>query len=990
MRRETRLLVYLLFLLSGGTALVYQVTWVRNLSLVFGASFQAVSIVLASFMAGLALGGFSFGRGSSSMARPLRVYGMLEMGIALFALALPSLLGAVDDLYVSAALAAGGVTPGLNAMRVMMAFGVLVLPTFLMGATLPVLIRFIVHTYGELETRLAFLYGINTLGAALGALTAGFVLVPSLGLWHTQVAAAAVNLAIGIVALVAGTRAAPLPPETEAGDPAGGDDLPPLAPHEVWPVRLTFWGTGISGMCALAFEVLWTRTLTLSVGTTTYSFTVMLAAFLIGIWLGSWIHAMVPLRRVSESLQFGVVLWIIGLSSALVSLVMPLAPQIMLLINYKVFGSVQRIEPATALVLGFFVMLVPCIFMGIAFPLAAQARARLVHRFGASTGDTLGLNTVGSIIGSLAAGFVLIPYVGLQNGVLGVASLELAYGSIVLAAVAASRMPERRLVFGAAAAALVVLSFGAPRWLPRWDAQRLGAFTNNQIGRFLTADGGIDLEAGLKRDQVLYFKEGRAETIAVVDHVGYHRSIMVNGKTVASDWISDLQVEYLLGHVPAMLHPNPKSGLVVGLGAGVTLGSLAAHESIEELVLVEIEPAVLGGAALFSAVNDDVLEDPRLQVVIQDGRNFLKTTDRKFDVITTDPVHPWAAGAASLYTVEYYTMALSHLTERGVFCQWLPAYELTDENFRAAIGSFAAAFPYVNVWQSMSDAVLIGSPAPLEIDAANLARRLQEPLVNLQLSRIGMESPKNFLAEFALDDAGTRTYVENALMNTDDNLYLEYESPKAIGIPQKDNIFEINRVRQNPVEVLTGYAPVFDSEQAAFDELKEIQWAKAQTVLAFYDIQEPGEPELPMDARLRGVIARVPDYRPARVLLGTALGEASQRQLEKNNLAGAMKLARMALEVDPDVASAHYTLGVGMVRLGRGEEGFVHLEAAMALRPRLAQLNEELIETLVRRERQEDAIRVLRIALAATPDDPALSARLNELLAGDPQASLAN
>jgi spermidine synthase len=810
MRRGTRLLVYALFLLSGATALVYQVTWLRDLALIFGASHQATSIVLASFMGGLALGGFVFGRCAQGFRHPLRIYGVLEIGIGLFALALPSLLRSVDAFYVDAALRAGEVTTGLTLMRIALAFGVLVLPTFLMGATLPVLIRFIVHRYGELGVRLAWLYGINTLGAAAGALAAGFVMMPALGVGATQMVAVVVNLVIGAVAIAADRGvAAPAAAGVASEEPKPEQAAPDLGD---WPTRLAFQGTAVSGLSALALEVMWTRSIALSVGSTTYSFTVMLAAFLVGIWLGSWIHAAFPLRRVHESVQFGAALVVIGVTSFAASQWIPRLPELVLGLNLLFYEDLDRVRMGTTLGVAFAVMLVPCIFMGIAFPLAGQARARLTRGFGKSVGDTLSLNTLGAIVGSLLAGFALIPGMGLQRGMLTVAMLDVAYGLVVLAAATSSRFLRWRLLFLPAVAAAFLLILVAPRVVPPWDLSMLGSFTSNQLRAFVL-DGEAHLRDPARR--VVYFKEGHSATVSVVDNFDPRvrfRYIVVNGKSVASDLPSDLWHELMLGHIPVLLHPDPKSALVVGLGAGITLGSIAAHSGFEELVLVEIEPAVFGGAALFAHVNDDVLNDPRLEVMIQDGRNYLKTTPRRFDVITADPIHPWTAGSVYLYTTEYYHLASQRLKEGGVMCQWLPVSDLSIDDFRSLIRSFSDNFEHVSVWDAITDVVLIGSRQPIRLDLERLSERIAEPAVKRQLDWIQLGNPIALLSRLSMEDSGIRAFGRDGIVNSDDNLYIEFSAPRAIGDTRVGrNILAFAAYSPTEIELVSNWAPFFGS-----------------------------------------------------------------------------------------------------------------------------------------------------------------------------------
>jgi spermidine synthase len=825
MQIAARLLAYGLFLFSGATALVYQVTWLRDLSLIFGGSFYATSIVLASFMGGLALGGFVAGRFSDGLHRPLSAYGILEIAIALFAMVLPGLLRGVDDFYVSAAHAAGGVTPALNAMRFVLAFGVLVLPTFFMGATLPVLIRFMVHAYGELGTRLSLLYGINTLGAAAGAMTAGFVLLPRLGTSATQVVAVQSNLVIGALAIAIDLAARRKEVESaertvESESVSESPDLGTL------PLRLAFMGTAVAGFAALNLEVLWTRAISLIIGSTTYSFTIMLAAFLVGISLGSWIHATVPLRRINESVQFGTVLLIIGVTSFLSAQLIPRVPDLALRLNLLLAPDHHQISLETSLVVAFAVMLIPSIFMGIAFPVASQARARLVRKFGESVGDTVGLNTLGSILGSLSAGFVLIPVLGLQRGMVFASCVAIGYALIVLAAALTAGSSRRHVALSAFAALAILLVVGAPLVAPRWDVERLATFKHDRIPYYTGAKGNPTLSEDVWK-RLLYYKEGQSSTVAVVDaapkgSIRGRRYIAVNGKIVASDGPADMAIELLLGHVPALLHPDPRTALVIGYGAGVTLGAVSSHGGIEELTLVEIEPAVLGSGSLFRHVNDDVLNDPRLEIIIQDGRNFVKTTNRKFDVITADPVHPWAAGSAYLYTTDYYRLASQRLNDGGVMCQWVPLTALSVENIKSIIASFAENFENVSVWNSFTDIALIGSNSPISLSMERVAERLAEPDVHRQLGWVNFDGPGKFMSRLALETRGVEMFAQDGVINTDDNLYLEFSAPLAIGTQcTLRNLCGMSAGYPIRIAMVESWSPLFDTAYEASNALQQ-------------------------------------------------------------------------------------------------------------------------------------------------------------------------
>jgi spermidine synthase len=918
---------FALLLLSGATALVYQVTWMRDLSLVFGASHEATALVLASFMGGLGCGGFALGRFSEKVTRPIRAYGLLELGVAFAALVMPAVFRGIDALYVGLVRSSGGESAEIVALRVALSFLAVCVPTFLMGGTLPLLVRAFVQRQEDLGPRLSWLYGFNTLGAALGAIATGFLLIPALGLARTQLAAVAVNIAIGLIAILIDRMSrAPAPVPQDSSEPGEASERAPLKPRASGPLRVAFWGTAVAGFCALALEVLWTRAITLAVGNTTYSVTVMLAAFLIGIWIGAWLRALLPFRRVDIALQMGLILSAIGATSFAASMLIPLLPEIMLQINASVFGESARVHIGTTLLVAFTLMLVPCVLMGVAFPIAGEIRARLVARFGSSVGDALSANTLGSIVGSLVAGFVLVPYLGIKVSAIAAALLYLAYGLFVVAiAMHAARRSHLRilLVVGLPAAAAVILI----ALVPRWDSTSYQAFSNNFLTKYSDAQGRVDIDAGLEGATVIHRSHGRSATVAVVERGG-GRALLVNGKVVASDNLVDIPHELLLGHAPIMMHAAPKRVLVVGLGAGVTLAAVLAHPDVEHVTVVEIEGAVVEAARFFSHVNANALDDPRLRIVEQDGRNFLKTTHEQFDVITADPIHPWAAGAGYLYTREYYELAAQRLEIGGIMCQWIPGYELSNENFRSVAASFVSVFPESTLWQTSHDGVLVGAMGRLEMTLDDVGRRIAVPRVAAQLASIGLGDPLSFVAELALDRDATPKWAASAPINTDDNLYLEFSSPLEIGSTSvTENAESVDAFRSGPRTHLV-------DRDLPEGLLAAYQHAKSETV--HVDLPTRGvrdSPEQRID-RLREVLVTVEAYGPAKLELAKLLAEHSLVALDSGKLRRARREANEAVGLAPDLAEARHARGTIHVREGRAAEAILDLTRATELRPR--------------------------------------------------------
>ena len=724
-------------------------------------------------------------------------------------------------------------------------------------------------------------------------------------------------------------------------------------------------------MGALALEVAWSRAIAIASGANTYSFTVMLATFLLGIAIGSHLHGHPLLARVKESVRFGAVLALIGVSSAIISELMPYLPKLALFLNVEVPGVTSGVRAGTTFVLSFLVMVVPCVLMGMAFPLAGEARARLDLRFGEAVGDLVGLNTIGAILGSLLAGFVLIPQLGLQRSMLLASAAYLGYGLLVLCAAWGAERPKQRALAWAGAAASLPLAIGLALVLPRWDVRPLAALPNNDHSLFMDADGRIDFELALERTQLLYAREGRGSTASVIESGGV-RSVLINGKVVATDSVDDMEIEYLLGHLPTLLHPNPRVAAVIGLGAGLTLGGVAADESIERIVVVEIEPAVRGAAQLFADLHDDALSDPRVELVWQDGRNYMLTTRERFDVIAADPIHPWAQGAAYLFTTEYYDLLARRLRAGGIVCQWLPLYELNADDLKSVIAAFLENFEQATIWQATGDLLLIGSDAPIGVDLDRFEERLRQPRVARQLARAGLDEPLSFLAEYAMDRTAMERFAQGAIVNTDDNLHLEFSSPLSIGINPKRHLPLIDSYRVDASAVVRDAGTRFATREEMKRVFEGLRDAKSRVLRAAPRWHELMGSPTPVGMRelvahYREALALGPGYTRAEFLLAHAYATLGVLHLEAGDPREARRLFLAALEVDPGNTPANLQLGVELN--GRDLElALAHLERAAERTPGSVNAQAALAQVLMRLERFDEALGRLRVAFALRPD----------------------
>lgn len=857
-----RFAVFVLFFLSGAAGLIYEVAWSRSLGVVFGASHLAVTTVLAVYMGGQALGGAWLGRRSDRTARPLRLYAALELGVAISALAFLGVMHVFPSFYRTLAR----VSPDpvyLTAVRGLFSAAALIVPTTLMGGTLPSLSRFVTHGQGSLARRLSVLYALNTFGAVVGTLAAAFWLLRSLGVTATVLVAAVTSAVVGGAAFLLDAR---------IGRPAPVEEGPPAALHPGTGLsdrvrKLALVGAGVSGFCALGYEVLWTRMLTLVVGTSVYSFAIMLAAFLSGIGLGSQVYAVMPLERRTETGRaharlFAMTQVAIGATAGLVTVAMRFLPVASTKIQLALLGTGHggfSIRLLGTGVLAFASMVVPAFFMGLAFPAAAAVWSEGRTDPGRAVGSLLLSNTIGAIAGSIAAGFLFIFLLGIERSLHLLVVANVAMGMAMIAGLYGRRWALWAVP--ALAAALVAVRVLFPEFGRVWDQKFFAAFANTPRD----AASFENVREYLGDVEVLYYQEGVNETVSSVRTLGHLQTFIVNGRPEASTYPADVAVQRALGHLPMLLHRNPRRAFVLGTGTGMTLGSISVHPQLEHLVLAEIERSMLGVARTFERWNHRVLDNPRLQIVFNDGRNFLATTKEKFDVISADPIHPWSGGAGYLYTREYFQAVARRLDEGGIACQWLPLYELRRRDIRSVVRTWSEAFPHVAIWVTYYDAVLIGSKSPLAVDEAGLDRRIQAaPGVRADLEEVYMGTAKNLLEHFLMGDEGARDFARGGVVNTDDNLWLEFSAPFSQGVGDADgkNLRTLSKNRES-LAVL---------EIAGLDEAgKHARWDPVEQLGRVFDVAHArhllGRPSAEIDPFLSIVAERDPDYGPLKFLL---------------------------------------------------------------------------------------------------------------------------
>lgn len=728
--------------LSGMAALVYQVVWARYLALLLGHTSYAVVAVLVAFMGGLALGNAWLGRWGDRVRRPLAMYGWLELGITLYAALFPLYFGLCERMYLALARGAEPGSPGLLVWKYVLSLLVILIPTTLMGGTLPVLTRLLTRRLEDLRSRVGDLYFINSLGAVAGVLVADFWWIPAWGLLGALWGGAVLNGVVAVVSLLASRRwesgeEVRVPEVTvKEGTGGGGTEGEWYTSYEV---RLAVVAAGVSGFVAMLYEVAWTRVLALSLGSSTHAFSIMLATFIGGIATGAWVVGRWRgLRRSLTAFGWAELALAVGMLVSLwgYHLLPYLFAQLGLLLartpeNHGWYQVLQFLVCAG-------VMFGPALCLGMTLPLASRAATSDVARTGRSVGVVFSVNTVGTVAGAALTGLVLMPWLGLARTFAVGVVLNLVVALAVL--LRGWRLGRWGLLVGWPLVTwMAVVGVGGSLG-DTWDrAFALG------LWRVSPPPGSVrEYMERVEQVDLRYHRDGASATVAV--HAWKNAAtgetdltLRVNGKPDATTR-GDLPTQLLLAHLPLLLKPESQDVLIVGLGSGVTCGSALTHPGIRKVDVVEISPEVREVAGtLFAPYNGRALEDPRVRVVVDDAKSFLRMTDQQYDVLISEPSNPWMAGVAGVFSEEFYETCRASLRPGGLMVQWVQLYESSEEVMETVAATFRSVFPAFSIWQTLpGDLVLIGSEAPRAWDLEAMRERLAVPAVQADLERVDL------------------------------------------------------------------------------------------------------------------------------------------------------------------------------------------------------------------------------------------------------------
>jgi len=771
LQRTQNFLIYLCFFLSGAAGLIYEVVWARQLSLFLGITSYAHTAVIAAYMLGLAGGSWWIGKQADRLAQPLRLYAWLEIGIGLYAASTPLLLVFLQEQYARWAGAVGVVGQGAHLTRFVIALGALILPTLMMGGTLPLLVRGVTTTLPLLGPVTGRLYGLNTLGAMAGTAAAGFLLLPQLGVQNTILAGVVINLGIALSILTF----VPVNPAHLAapgsGQSEGQDSAPLLSRRQRFALLIGFAAAGFS---ALLTQLAWIRSMVLVVGGSVYAFTITLMAFLAGIGVGSLVYSRWLNRQRMPAHRFelaALLSFLIGLTTLSSLFVISRLP-IWFLHGYEA-GWVENFSLYQVFIVSlcFAVMFPPTLLMGALFPLLAVTWTTGLHATGRGIGGAYAVNTLGTIFGSLLGGLVLLPWLGIHY------SIMLSAGLYVMAAFGFWLGGSRRQLLGLTAA---LLWFAIAAWqVPSWDRSLMAKGVFYRPESYLEALRGEGLQEYARRKRLLYYNEGIDGTVAVSDD-GDQRSLFINGKVDASS-SGDLETQVTLGQLGALMHPDPHSALVIGLGSGITAGSLASHGSLEGIDLLEISPEVIEASAYFAEENHHVLDDPRLSLFPADARNYVVAAGRQWDLIISEPSNPWISGISNLFTRDFFQLMKQKLAPGGIMTQWFHLYGLSPEDVRTVLRSFADVFPHVSIWHMQyGDLIMIGSRQAHALDMLRFRNAFDDDRVGAELRRAGFATPQDLLRHFLIADDALRAYTEGAALNSDDRPRIEFSAPRSM------------------------------------------------------------------------------------------------------------------------------------------------------------------------------------------------------------------
>lgn len=784
--RQKKLLLPVFFL-SGFAALIYEVIWARMLTLVFGSTVEAVSAVVAAFMAGLAMGSYFMGKWADRRSNTLFIYSITELCIGIASLSLYFIILFIPDMYSSfhETININNNLTLFHGGTYILEFILIFVPTTLMGATFPLMVKSYVTSRNYVGEGMSVIYTINTLGAVFGTFFTGFLLIPWLGIRATVFIAVSINILLAAASILINRFQSPPfsdPVPSSALSSASHLARPIESSHHILPSPSVAFSVllvlCLSGFASLAYQVAWTRVLTLVIGNSVYAFTTILTTFLIGISLGSFAF----IRRIDgvkdKILLLGILQLLLCFSVVGMLPMMDSLPALFL----ALFRSLPTNFIGTVFiefVVTFTVILVPAILMGATFPVAARIYVGMVDNIGEGLGRLYSANTVGAIFGSFLTGFVFIPALGLQNTILFISTLNL-FSSVLL--VGQAKMFGKAWRVAVSAISIFLFIYYATT-IHTWNRNIMnrGVYLYAEWLKKLPDTGG-GLAEFSDEFKLLFYEEGRGGTVAVT-RTQNALSLQINGKSDAGTNSEDMVTQTMLSVLPLLAHPNPGELAIIGLGSGVSLGA-AERFPVKKIDCIEILPEVVKANRYFSKFNHNALDDSRANMIIADGRQHLSTNKKRYDIVISEPSNPWITGVSNLFTMEFFKISKESLKEGGIMCQWIHLYAIDTAELKTLLNTFRTIFPQVTVWAfSPNDLIILGSRQPIKLDNDRLRMAFSTHAIKEELLRIGITRQEEIESAHLMGNKEVNRFCRRARLNTDDRPIIEFEAPKALYRP---------------------------------------------------------------------------------------------------------------------------------------------------------------------------------------------------------------
>lgn len=765
-----------IFFLSGFSALIYEVIWARMLSLVFGSTVEAVSAVVTAFMLGLSLGSYLMGRWADEWKKNvLFIYSLTELSIGIVSLFFYFTIITLPDIHntLHNHLTKIGLSFLLHSNMYILEFFLVAVPATLMGATFPLMVKSYVSSRNYIGEGTSITYAINTFGAVFGAFLTGFFLIPMFGIRMTIFLAVSINVSLALISYLI-SRFHLSPSHVSVYPAAMPITNEPHPIDSLTAVPLVRWSVlailALSGFAAMAYQIAWTRLLSMVIGNSVYAFSAILTTFLAGIAMGSLLFVKQIDRVKDKPFLLGAVQGIIFLTVILSMPMMDSLPALFITLFRGLSGSFLGLVLIDFIVASS-AILIPTLLMGVTFPIAIRIYANRTDGLGEGVGRLYSVNTVGCIFGAFLTGFYFIPLIGVQKTIIAISGLNLL-ASVILIVQSETLKHRIKAIATSVSIAFYLLSL---LMMPTWNVGLLN------LGVYFNAD--LFKKAGLKRfsdeSKLLYYEEGVSGTVAVTS-ANNHLSIQINGKTDGGTSSVDISPQILVSAVPLIIHPDPKDLAVIGLGSGTSLGT-ATLFPVNHIDCIEIIPEVVKANRYFSNFNHHALNDKRVDLVMDDSRRYLSYTDKRYDLIISEPSNPWITGVSNLFTQEFFKIAESRLNDNGIMSQWVQLNSIHTRELKILLNTFRSVFPHVSVWASSpQDLVVMGSKGKIEMDPARAGNRIMIPEVREELRKTGTNNLEDLFGRYLMGDRELERFCKGAGLNTDDHPVIEFETPKAL------------------------------------------------------------------------------------------------------------------------------------------------------------------------------------------------------------------